>query len=187
MKLNILFLISKSKLNKKGKCPIKCRLTLNKTRHHFATGQFINPEHWNSKQQLVKPPEPDSEYINSQLSLIKTKINRAFLLLQVKEESFTVTDVYKNFKGEKTAKEYNTVEFFEHYLKKLKKLVGIDIEIETWRKFEHVKKDIQSFIKWQYKTADYPLKDHKQIYLYKICPIEDFRKEVLISFRNLEP
>jgi hypothetical protein len=88
MKLNILYIVSKTKLNKKGRCPIKCRLTYNKIRHHFATGLFTNPAHWNSKQQLVKPPEPDSEYINSQLSLIKTKINRAFLMLQVKEESF---------------------------------------------------------------------------------------------------
>jgi len=83
-----------------------CRLTYFKKRKEFSTGLFINPNNWKSKQQLVKPPEPDSDCINSQLSLIKTKINRAFLMLQVKEESFAVTDVYMGFKGEKTAKEY---------------------------------------------------------------------------------
>ena len=87
MKLNILYVLSKSKLNKMGKCPIRCRITFNKKRHHFATGQFVNPKNWNSKKQLVKPLEPDSEYINNQLSLIKTKINRAFLMLQVKGEN----------------------------------------------------------------------------------------------------
>ena len=122
MKLNILYTINKFKINSKGLCALTCRLTYNKTRKQFSTGQFINPNNWNSKQQLVKPPEPDSDYINNQLSLIKTKINRAFLLLQIKEESLTVIDVYKGFRGEKTAKEYNTIEFFERYLKRLKSL-----------------------------------------------------------------
>jgi len=90
MKLSIRYYTDNSKSNKIGKTVIKCRLTFNKKRKEFSTGLFINPEHWNSKQQLVKPPEPDSEIINTQLSLIKTKINRAFLLLQVKENSFNV-------------------------------------------------------------------------------------------------
>ena len=107
MKLNILFIVSKTKLNKKGRCPIRCRLTFNKVRHHFATGQFVNPHHWNSKQQIAKPPEPDSEYINNQLSLIKTKINRVFLLLQVKEENYNVEDIYSLYNGVKTQKEYH--------------------------------------------------------------------------------
>jgi integrase/recombinase XerD len=165
MKLNILYVLSKSKLNKMGKCPIRCRITFNKKRHHFATGQFINPKNWNSKQQLVKPPELYRDNINTQLSLIKTKINRAFLMLQVKEESFTVEDIYSTYKGEKRTKEYNTIEFFNRYLDKLKKLVGIDIKIGTWKKFEYVKEHVQTFIKWKYKASDYPLKDLKQQFL----------------------
>ena len=78
MKINILFIINKQKINAKGLCALMCRLTYNKVRKTFSTGQFVNPDRWNSKQQLVKPPEPDSDYINNQLSLIKTKINRGF-------------------------------------------------------------------------------------------------------------
>lgn len=158
MKLNILFIVSKTKLNKKGKCPIRCRLTYNKTRNHFSTGQFVNPKHWDGKQQLVKPPEPDSDYINNQLSLIKTKINKAFLLLQVKEISFTVDDIYRLYKGEKLTKEYNVVEYFERYLKQLKTLIGIDIKQITYNKFEYVKNDVKAFIKWKFKINDFPLK-----------------------------
>ncbi len=139
MKLSIRYYTDNSKSNKIGETVIKCRLTFNKERKEFSTGQFVNPKYWNSKKQKVLDNAEQSEYINSQLSLIKTKINRAFLMLQVKEESFAVTDVYMGFKGEKTAKEYNTIEFFDRYLKRLKKLVGIDIEEETWKKFEHVK------------------------------------------------
>ena len=124
-KINIRFVISTSRIRKDNRASLMCRLTYNKVRKQFATGQFVNPKSWNRKQQLVKPPEPDSDYINNQLSLIITKFNRAFLMLQIKEERFTVIDVFKSFRGEKTAKEYNTIEYFERYLNKLKKLINI--------------------------------------------------------------
>lgn len=158
MKLNILFLLYRAKVNSSGKCPIRCRMTFDKTRKEFSTGLSINPKNWNSKQQLVKPPEPDSDYLNSQISLIKTKINKAFLMLQIKEEAITIEDIYSLYKGKKLIKEHNVVEYFERYLKKLKTLIGIDLKQVTWNKFNYVKNDVQSFIKWKFKTKDYPLK-----------------------------
>ena len=163
--IKILFLLTKNRLNREGKSAIKCRITYNYKRKEFSTGLFINPDHWNSKQQLVKPPEPNADILNSQLSLIKTKINRAFLMLLVKETNFTVEDIYSTYKGKKRTKEYNTIEFFNRYLDKLKRLVGIDIKLETWKKFEYVKEHVQTFIKWKYKASDYPLKDLKQQFL----------------------
>ena len=71
--------MDKSKINKQGLSSIKCRLTHLKKRKEFATGLFINPKHWNSKQQLVKPPEPERDTINTQLSLIKTKTNSFYV------------------------------------------------------------------------------------------------------------
>ena len=59
-----------AKTNSKGMCPIRCRVTYKKVRKDFSTGKFINPKNWNSKQQLVEPPEPDAELINTQLNLI---------------------------------------------------------------------------------------------------------------------
>lgn len=158
IKLNIRFVIAGFRKTKKSKSAILCRITYLKKRKQFSTGLFINPNNWNSKQQLVKPPEPDAELINQQLSLIKTKINRAFLMLQVQETSFNVEEIYKLYKGEKSAREYNVIEFFERYLKRLKTLIGIDIKQVTWNKHSYVKKDIKSFIKWKYKTSDLPLK-----------------------------
>ena len=158
IKVNLLFYLYKIKPNKKGQCPVRCRITYLKKRKQFSTGLFISPSNWNSKQQLVKPPEPDSELINTQLSLIKTKLSQAFLMLQIKESSFTVSDIYTVYKGEKIEKEYNVIEFFERYLKRLKTLVGIDIKQVTWNKHLYVKDDVKRFIKWKFKTNDYPLK-----------------------------
>lgn len=164
-KLNILFVISTSRIRKDKRASLICRLTYLKKRKQFTTGKFVNPDNWKSKHQEVKPPEPDAEFTNTQLSLIKTKINKAFLMLQVKEESFSVEDIYSQYKGEKRTKEYNTIEHFNSYLDKLKKLVEIDIQYKTWKKFEHVRNDVKAFIKWQYNRTDYPLKDLKLQFL----------------------
>lgn len=158
MKLSILFYLYKTKISTSSKCVIRSRITLNKIRKEFSTGLFINPKNWDSKQQLVKPPEPDNKEINTQLSLIKTKLNKAFLLLQVKEEDFTVDDVYNLYLGKKTQNEYNVVEYYEIYLNKLKTLIGIDIKQITWNKFEYVKTDVKTFIKWKFKVSDIALK-----------------------------
>ncbi|SNR68482.1 Site-specific recombinase XerD [Lutibacter agarilyticus] len=158
MKINIRFLLYISKTNRKGVCPIRCRITYNKNRKEFSTGLFINPEYWDSKQQIAEPPNKENTLINQQLSLIENKIRQAFLLLQVKENNFTIDDIYTLYKGKKIAKEHNVLEVFESYLDMLKKLIGIDIKEATWNKFHYVRNNVKSFIKWKHKTNDFPLK-----------------------------
>lgn len=118
-------------------------------------------------------------------------------MLQIQEINFAAEDIYRLYKGEKLSKEYNVVEYFEIYLKKLKTLIGIDIVQATWNKFNYVKNDVKTFIKWKYKTADYPLKDlqlqfindfeyylktvkkHKQTTINKA--IQRFRKPIRVA------
>jgi hypothetical protein len=124
-KIYITMIPAVSRLNKIGKCVIRCRITYNKQRKEFSTGLFIYPKYWNRKAQGVTDDSENSEYTNTQLSLIINKMNQAFLLLQIQESSFTVEDIYALFKGEKIKKEYNTVEYFELFLERLKKLIGM--------------------------------------------------------------
>ena len=77
-KLNVLFVIDKSKPNKKGLCYIKCRITFIKNRKEFSTGLFINPSYWNSQNQTVHYDSVNNNYINTQLSLIRQKLHQAF-------------------------------------------------------------------------------------------------------------
>jgi hypothetical protein len=82
-KLSILFLLQKVRINKQGKCPIRCRITFNEGRHEFAIGLLINPNTWYSKLQKTKPPNEENNFVNTQLSLIKNKINQAFLYIRL--------------------------------------------------------------------------------------------------------
>lgn len=163
--MKTLFLLYKYKTNKKGVCPIKCRITLRKKRKEFSTGLFINPSLWKSKQQQAEPPEPDNQYLNTQLSLIRQNLNQAFLFLQVKGAPFTVLDIYNQYKGETPKDEVGVMEAYRLHNDRIKKLVGIDIKEVTYSKYLESGKHLQGFIKHKFKAKDIHLKAVRSSFL----------------------
>ncbi|WP_417876409.1 tyrosine-type recombinase/integrase [Winogradskyella sediminis] len=165
MKLNILYLLYKAKMNSTGKCPVRCRVTYNNRRKEFSTGLFISPTNWLSKQQAIKPEEPDANLIETQLSLIKTKLSQAFLFLQVKDSEFNVDDIYKQYKGETPKKEFGVMEVYNLHSDRIKKLIGIDIKEVTYSKYIESGRHLKSFIKYKFKASDIQLKALKSSFL----------------------
>lgn len=156
--MKVLFLLVGNRANKKGNSVLKCRITYNLERKEFSISKFINPTNWNSKQQLVERPEPDAELINTQLSLIRTKLNQAFLFLQVNVVSFDVQDIYMQYKGKPLKKERGVVEVYDMHSQRIKKLIGIDIKHVTYKKYLESGKHLKGFIKHKYKQNDIKLK-----------------------------
>ena len=157
--LKILFLLNKTNLNRQNNAPIRCRITFIGKRKVFSTGLFINPKHWDSKQQKAKPPNEENTFINTQLSLIKNEISQAFLFLQVNEDSFDVEDIYLQYKGETPKKHRTVLQVFKEHNEKLEKLVGKDYSIGTLWKFKQARELLKEYIKHQYKKNDYQFKD----------------------------
>lgn len=155
----ILFVISATRKNKKGLVPLVCRLTYEGNRKPFATGLFINPNNWYSKQQLAKPPNEENTFINNELSLIKNKINQAFLMLQIQGSNFTINDIYNQYRGKSISRNIGLVTHFNEYLNKNKKLIGIEIKQITWNKFSYIYNDLKDFIRHKFKQNDVLLKD----------------------------
>ena len=164
-KINLLFILARYRTNNTNKSAMKCRITFRKKRKEFATGLFINPSLWNSKQQLVKPPEPDADYVNSQLSLIRTKLNQAFLFLQVKGTAFNVQDIYIQYKGETNKKDFGVIEVYNLHSARIKKLIGIDIKQVTYQKYLESGVHLQGFIKHKFKAKDLLLRALKSSFL----------------------
>ncbi|WP_298156126.1 site-specific integrase [Flavobacterium sp.] len=157
--LKILFVISATRKNKKGLVPLVCRLTYLGSRKPFATGLFINPKHWYSKLQTAKPPNEENTFINTELSLIKNKINQAFLILQVQGNAFTADDIFNQYKGKTARKNIGIVSYYTDYLDKHQKLIGIEIKQITWNKFSYIQTDLKDFIKSKFLKNDILLKD----------------------------
>ena len=154
MKIYIRFVISKSRSRKDGKAPILCRITFAEKRKEFSTGIFVLVKYWNSKKQKILDTEEQSTYSNTQLSLIKQKVNEAFLMLQIQKKEFNANDIYSLYKGEKPKNELGIIEYYQQYLDKSKKLIDIEMQQSTWNKFKYIKKDLERFIFWNYKQKD---------------------------------
>lgn len=161
----ILFLISATRINKKGLVPLIYRITYKSQRKDFSTGLFINPNHWDSKLQKVKPPNEENTFINNELSLIKNKINQAFFMLQIKEIDFTTNDIYNQYAGISLTTEKTVLEIFDLHIKKQEKLIGIDTTEVSVAKFRQTKKHLKSFIFHSYRKEDYILKDLKSSFI----------------------
>ncbi|RKS55870.1 site-specific recombinase XerD [Gillisia mitskevichiae] len=155
--MKILFLTQNSKLNKRGTTPIRCRITIAKTRKEFSTSIFINPEYWDKDKQKVLDETENHKTVNSQLSLIKQKLGQAFLMLQIQDKPFDVEDVYRIYCGEDTKKEMGVIAVYVEHNNYYKKLVGKDLKKVSWQKFENTKGHLQTFIKLKYKQRDIKL------------------------------
>ncbi|WP_053971136.1 site-specific integrase [Mangrovimonas sp. ST2L15] len=165
MKINILFIPYIAKSNSKKRCPIKCRITYLKKRKEFSTGIFINPKQWDSKQQVIKPPEPDSDIHNTQLSLIKTKLSRAFLFLQVAGSEFSVEDIYRQYKGVAPKNDMGLMQVYNLHSDRMKKLVGIEIEMVTYNKYVESGNHLKDFIRFKFKLRDIQIKTLKSSFV----------------------
>ncbi|UWX54910.1 site-specific integrase [Maribacter litopenaei] len=155
--LTVLFYLNKAKTNKNGLCPIKCRITYLKERKEFSTGIFVNSNEWHAKRQKIDQTDQKNRQKNIQLEIIKSKLQRSFLELQVSHFEFRVEDIFKTYFGESLEAEINTLEYFTKFLQKKEKLIGIDIQLATWKKFRYAKIQFASFINWKFKKRDIQL------------------------------
>lgn len=158
-KLHILFVLDKINTNTKGIAPLRCRLTYLSKRKVFSTGLFINPNNWNNTLQKAIPPDTEHQQINTQLSLIKQKINQAFLFLQVQKEQFDVDDIFLKYKGEDIKQAKTLMEVFTMHNTKMNALVGIEYTKSTYSKFTEAKQHIEDFLMYQNKKKNILLED----------------------------
>jgi len=158
-KISILFVINQAKTNQKGICPIYCRITINKERKQFSTGNSINPKDWNSKKQLAESKQIDYKVLNGQLSLIKQKINNIYFKLQIENATIKVDDIIDSYFQKPSKKEDSVISYLNKDLEKLKKLIGKDLKLSTWNKFNYAYNDVASFIKFSFKKKDIPLNE----------------------------
>lgn len=158
-KLNILFIISKSRVNRQGLAPLFCRLTYKDEKKQFATGLFINPKQWQNKLQKAHPPEIDTNFINIQLSLIKNQINQAFLFLQLQKPEFDVEHLYRHYKGETQKEDKTLMDAFSYHNNRMKKLVGIEVSINSLERYNNTQNHTKDFLWHKFRKKDIKLKD----------------------------
>jgi hypothetical protein len=169
-KLSIRHVISIAKTNKQGLAPISCRLTYLKKRKPFATGVFVNPIHWDAKNQRVKQGSHEFESTNTQLTIITNNLRNAYLSLQLEHKYFTVEDILLKFLGKPIKHRQGLVEYFEKYLNRTEKLIGKDLQYGTWKKYNYACIQASSFVRWKYGKKDLPQEQfHSSHFIHFDC------------------
>lgn len=160
-KLSILFVAYLAKTNRKGLCPLKCRLTYKKKRKEFASGLMVDPKQWNSSKQKVE----NDALLNSSIEIIRSKLQKAYISLELEKENFMVQDIVRKYLNKPEQNQTYLISYYNSYLKKLKSLVGKELKESTYRKFEYIKNDVEAFVQWQFKKRDIPLDNLKLHFL----------------------
>ena len=158
-KLAVLFFLQRNRINKMGKCPLRCRLTFLKSRKEFSTGIFINPDYWDSGKQKALPENQENNLLNNKLSLIHQQIDKAFLMLQILPNDFDVDDIYRKYKGEDSKEEITILGAYDLHNEKTEKLIGIDFNKLSWSRYVESRRKVALFITKFYKRKDVRLKD----------------------------
>ncbi|WP_188049351.1 site-specific integrase [Flavobacterium sp. GP15] len=158
-KTTILFVISPTKVNQKGLCPLNCRITLNKERKQFSTGLFVNPNYWENKLQKVNSQDVNHKFINAQIEQIQIKINNIALVFQLQGGNCTLDNIFNKYIGIEIKKKEYVLSYYKQYLAKIKKLVGLEIKDNTYKKFVYVGNHLEAFLKWKFKKTDFPLEE----------------------------
>lgn len=153
-KLSVLFYLFKAKVNTRGLAPLTCRITLDKKRKEFSTGYYLSEVDWDASKQLVISKSVELKTINSQLNQISQLLLQHFNNLQLQKDAFDVNDVYNLYKSNTDTKVTYLLEFYLDYLKRLEKLVGIDIKKPTWKKHENAFFNLKRYVHSTFKGND---------------------------------
>lgn len=153
----ILFVVKLNKLNSKGLCPVNVRITYQGIRKENATGYFVDPNFWDAKRQLTTSKALDALSSNIQLELIKQKIKNAYLSILLETDDFEADDIYHKYLGKPLKESEFVVRYFQKYLDKTFKLVGKDLKLATWKKYNYACIQIVGYVKFKYKKNDISL------------------------------
>lgn len=153
----ILFVVVLRKQNSKGLCPINVRITYQGIRRENATGYFVDPKFWDAKRQISISKKLEATNTNTQLELIKQKIKNSYLSILLETDNFDANDIYLKYLGKPLKENEFVVSYFQKYLDKIFKLVGKDLQLATWKKYNYACIQIVGFIKWKFKKNDISL------------------------------
>mgnify|MGYP001814506372 FL=1 len=108
-----------------------------------------------------------NEHINLQPDIISSNLKKEFLKLQLQNKDFTIQEIFDTyFKVAGKQKEAYVIAYCQEYLNKQKKLIGIDLQLGTWKKFNYACRQAKDFIKWKFGKHDLPVKELKLQFLH---------------------
>jgi site-specific recombinase XerD len=172
--LNISFLIRKNRSNKRGDAPIYMRVSVDQERVEIATGRYINPKNWNSKQNKALPRKKGGIQINQFLDALKNRIYDHHTEMVKNGEHINAKKLKARLLGIDEDRK-TLLEVFEYHNKQITELIGITYAPATIQRYNTTLDHIKSFLQHQYNLKDIAL--HRIKYSF-IIDLEHYFKTV---------
>jgi integrase len=142
------FIIRRNKVTTKGVTGINIRYSHGSAKFEIATGEKIEPLHWDTKKGKPKSKYPQWTYLEKQLDKIEQRIKKVILNAKSQEIEPTTTYIkeqYLAFK-EETVEENKIHDFFTIY-DEFREYITIENSKETIKKFNNLHKNLREFEK----------------------------------------
>lgn len=153
-----LFYLKGKHFEKDVKVPIYLRLTVNGQRSELSISRKVDPEKWNARTGKMRGTNLEANELNSYLDAIRNKINKIHARLVDEDRPFNSSDIKNQYLG-KGEKLKMLVKLFEEHNQQMKKLVGIEFALGTWKRYHTTKKHIAEYVKLEYRKNDIPVRD----------------------------
>ena len=144
-KVNVLYVLNRSKKNAKGLVPIYLRVTYNLLRLHKSTGFYIKAESWDVKNQRVKGSTLEIHAMNSQLDTMKVKVLQVVNQLILNDKPFNVQTI-KNLLEGNDASQITLMRVCDEHIAEMQKLKGKDYEQTTIIKYKNTVLRLKQFL-----------------------------------------
>ncbi len=150
---SIRFVLKRGK-SKNGKSPLVCRITVNGKRVEITMKKSIDPSKWSTESGRAKGSSEESRIINTHIELTTNEIMRHHNKLVMEGKPTDAQSIKNSFLG-LSEKKYSLVETFNYHNERMKPLIGIDVELGTYKKFETVLSKLERFMVKYYHRDDF--------------------------------
>lgn len=156
---SILFFMHRSKTNKSGEHPIYCRLTVQGKVKEFATQIWVDNNKWDPLTSKIKGANEAAKTANYALTTIRTNLLTIRADLQAQEKSIS-SEIEVNTHLGKIEKKYSLLQVHNYFNEQqVKKLIGIDYAIGTYKRYKTSLDHVIRFLKHRYNKSDVILDD----------------------------
>lgn len=155
MRLTINFLMKKARQKTNGEIPIYVRFTMDTKRVELSTAIYCTPEKWDDVGQQIRGRNEKTRILNNRLDKIQNEIQDHYNQLKSSGEKFNVTTIKNKLLNIDESK--GILKIFDYYLDSILNKLNKGYSMETYKHYKSSRKRLVTFIKYQYKKADFPV------------------------------
>ncbi len=152
-KFKVLLYLKKSNLNKSGKAPIMCRVTVNNSISQFSCKLSCTPLLWNPRESRLDGKSKEAVEANQKIDKLLLGIHSAFDSLVERNKPFDAESVKNLYQGS-MGTQMTLLALLSRHMEELRSRVGIDVAPTTLQTYVYTHRSLGKFIKKKFKTKD---------------------------------